>query len=126
MEDIEEIVRRMGRQQTENIYYRECYALFKHLQDATQQTVNNLKELYDGHHHSSSNVHERLADLRNTVCVLVRDACQAQRECEDLCRKRPSLSAYNAFGSIAKMCDPSESQTGRSGDDRDRRQKRAN
>lgn len=126
MEDIEEIVRRMGRQQTENIYYRECYALFKHLQDATQQTVNNLKELYDGHHHSSSNVHERLADLRNTVCVLVRDACQAQRECEDLCRKRPSLSACDAFGSMAKLCDPSESQTGRSGDDRDRRQKRAN
>ena len=74
MEDIEEIVRRMGRQQTENIYYRECYALFKHLQDATQQTVNNLKELYDGYHHSSSNVHKRLADLRNTVYVLVRDA----------------------------------------------------
>ena len=126
MEDIEEIVRRMGRQQTENIYYRECYALFKYLQDATQQTVNNLKELYDGYHHSSSNVHERLADLRNIVCVLVRDACQAQLECEDLCQKRPSLSACDAFGSMAKMCDLSESQTGRSGHGRDRRQKVAN
>lgn len=126
MEDIEEIVRRMGQQQTENMYYRECYALFKHLQDATQQTVNNLKELYHGHHHRSSNVHESLADLRNTVCVLVRNACQAQLDCENLCRKRPSLSAYDAFRSIAKMCDPSESQTRRSGDNRDRREKFAN
>lgn len=126
MEDIEEIVRRMGQQQTENIYYRECYALCKHLQDATQKTVNNLKELYGGYHHSLSNVHESLADLRNTVCVLARNACQAQLQCEDLCRKCPSLSACDVFGSMAKMCDPSESNTGRSGDNRHRRQKSAN
>jgi septation ring formation regulator EzrA len=119
MEEIEELVRKMGQQQTENMYYRECYALLKHLQDSTQQTVNNLKELYDSHRHRPlSNVQETLADLRNTVRVLVRNACQAQVECEDLCRKRPSLSARDAFGSMAKMCNPSESQTRRLGDHR--------
>lgn len=126
MEDIEKIVRRMGQQQAENMYYRECYALLKHLQDDTQQTVNKLKELYDSHHHPLSNVQETLADLRNTICGLVRNACQAQLECEDLCRKRPSLSAYDAFGSMAKMCDPAESRTGPMGDNQDRQKKIAN
>jgi hypothetical protein len=127
MEEIEELVRKMGQQQTENMYYRECYALLKHLQDSTQQTVNNLKELYDSHRHRPlSNVQETLADLRNTICGLVQNACQAQLECEDLCRKRPSLSACDAFASMAKLCDPSESRTRPLGDNKDRRKKFTN
>jgi hypothetical protein len=42
MEEIVQIVRQIGQQQAHNAYYRDCYALFKLLQDLTEHTFNEL------------------------------------------------------------------------------------
>ncbi|EKV12560.1 hypothetical protein PDIG_43130 [Penicillium digitatum PHI26] len=42
MEEISDIVRETGRQQTENSYYRTCYKLLKQLQDLVAQASDDL------------------------------------------------------------------------------------
>lgn len=46
MDEIVQIVREIGQQQAQNAYYRDCYALFKSLQDLMDQTFNDLQYLY--------------------------------------------------------------------------------
>lgn len=42
MEEIADIVREIGRQQTENLYYRTCYGFLKQLQDLVAQASDDL------------------------------------------------------------------------------------
>lgn len=46
MEEIAEIVREIGRQQSENAYYRTCFHLLKRLQDLTERSAGKLSHLY--------------------------------------------------------------------------------
>ncbi|KAJ5244733.1 hypothetical protein N7489_004829 [Penicillium chrysogenum] len=46
MEDIVQIVRQIGQQQAHNAYYRDCYSLFKLLQELTEHTFTELQRLY--------------------------------------------------------------------------------
>jgi hypothetical protein len=46
MDEIIEIVRRIGRQQGQNAYYRTCYTLLKQSQDLILETSNELLDLY--------------------------------------------------------------------------------
>lgn len=46
MDEIVEIVRRMGLQQGQNAYYRTCYTLLNTSQDAILQASNKLLDLY--------------------------------------------------------------------------------
>ncbi|KAJ5111911.1 hypothetical protein NUU61_001541 [Penicillium alfredii] len=46
MDEIEDIVRRIGRQQGENAYYRSCYVLLKQLQDAVGKAAEDLLRLH--------------------------------------------------------------------------------
>ena len=46
MARIEDIVREIGRQQGENVYYRTCYHLLKHLQDLVDQVTDELLRLH--------------------------------------------------------------------------------
>ncbi|KAJ5291450.1 hypothetical protein N7478_000701 [Penicillium angulare] len=40
-----DIVRDIGRQQGENVYYRTCYRLLKYLQDAVTRAVGDLEHI---------------------------------------------------------------------------------
>lgn len=46
MDEIAEIVRHIGRQRGENVYYSACYALFKRLQALIEQSSDDLHRLY--------------------------------------------------------------------------------
>ena len=71
MDEIEEIVRRIGRQQSENAYYRSCYVLLKQLQDAIGQAAEDLLRLHQsGAFLSFDDFHpvSQIADdLRNSI-----------------------------------------------------------
>lgn len=46
MDKITHIVRDIGQQQGENVYFRACYILLKRLQELTEQTSDDLRRLH--------------------------------------------------------------------------------
>jgi hypothetical protein len=50
IDEIAELERQLGQQRVENAYYRDCYALFKLLQDLTEKTSHDLQRLYNSDH----------------------------------------------------------------------------
>lgn len=104
MEDIVQIVRQIGQQQAQNAYYRDCYALFKLLQDLTEHTSNELQRLHKtGTERSNNSVHQVLQNFQDTICTLVEKACQAQAECEEFCSVNASFSARDVLEPIRRM-----------------------
>lgn len=105
MDEIAEIVRHIGRQQGENVYYRACYALFKRLQELIEQSSDDLHRLYQSGTISSSEddfypVYEVLQDLRASILELIDQACNTQSACEELCPVDPSFAARTVFQSL--------------------------
>ncbi|KAJ5778399.1 hypothetical protein N7520_001645 [Penicillium odoratum] len=100
----EHIVRELGRQRAQNAYYRDCYALFKLLQDLTEQTSNELRSIYipDGDH-SAYSVHRILWQLQNQVSGLIEQACEAQATCEELCPVDLVFSARDVLEPIKRL-----------------------
>ncbi|CAG7935660.1 unnamed protein product [Penicillium nalgiovense] len=115
MEEIVQIVRQIGQQQAQNAYYRDCYALFKLLQDLTEHTFSELQRLYkSGAERSNNPVHQVFRNFQNTICDLVERACEAQAECDELCSVTGSFSARDVFEPIRRMyTDPHASLQGR-------------
>ncbi|CAG7935198.1 unnamed protein product [Penicillium salamii] len=104
MEDIVQIVRQIGQQQAQNAYYRDCYALFKLLQDLTEHTSNELQRLHTtGTERSNHSVHQVLRNFQNTICNLVERACEGQAECEEFCSVSASFSARNVLEPVRRM-----------------------
>jgi hypothetical protein len=104
MEDIVQIVRQIGQQQAHNAYYRDCYSLFKLLQELTEHTFTELQRLYkSGTERSTNSVHQLLRNFQNTICNLVERACEAQAECEEFCSVNESHSARVVFEPIRRM-----------------------
>ncbi len=102
MEEITQIVRDIGRQQAQNAYYRECYALLKCLQECVDQTSNDLLRLYQSGSLGSLNdeirpVNSIMDELRDTVRELIEKARNAQASCEMYCPVDPCFSARDAF-----------------------------
>ncbi|OQD77355.1 hypothetical protein PENANT_c111G07522 [Penicillium antarcticum] len=102
MEEIVEIVRQIGRQQGENIYFRACYALFKHLQDKSEQASEDLIRL----HQSGAcgllddefyPVYQVAQELQASVHNLANQARKAQSACEEFCELKPRYSARETF-----------------------------
>lgn len=114
MEDIVQIVRQIGQQQAHNAYYRDCYSLFKLLQELTEHTFTELQRLYkSGTERSTNSVHQLLRNFQNTICNLVERACEAQAECEEFCSVNESHSARVVFEPIRRMyTDPQASLQG--------------
>ena len=80
MEEIVHIVRQIGQQQAHNAYYRDCYALFKLLQDLTEHTFNELQTLYrSGTGDTNNSVQQVLRNFQNTICNLVERAWKLKR-----------------------------------------------
>ncbi|KGO75102.1 hypothetical protein PITC_058540 [Penicillium italicum] len=75
MEEIAEIVREIGRQQTDNSYYRTCYGLLKQLQDLVAQSSDDLRCLQQYETLFPSNdflpIHHIAAELQNSVAKLL-------------------------------------------------------
>ncbi|CAG8114819.1 unnamed protein product [Penicillium salamii] len=115
MEDIVQIVRQIGQQQAQNAYYRDCYALFKLLQDLTGHTSNELQRLHKtGTERSNNSVHQVLQNFQDTICTLVEKACQAQAECEEFCSVNASFSARDVLEPVRRMyTDPQISSQSR-------------
>ena len=104
MDEITQIVREIGQQQAHNVYYRDCYALFKHLQEVTDHTVNELRSIYKSDAlNSTYSVHQTLHKLQNTICNLVERACEAQATCEELCPENASFSARDVLEPIRRV-----------------------
>lgn len=57
MEEVLELVRRIGRQQCHNAYYRTCYSLLKELQERIEQILKGLVRSYMGDSVRSLNLH---------------------------------------------------------------------
>lgn len=114
MEDVVQIVRQIGQQQAHNAYYRDCYSLFKLLQELTEHTFTELQRLYkSGTERSTNSVHQLLRNYQNTICNLVERACEAQAECEEFCSVNESHSARVVFEPIRRMyTDPQASLQG--------------
>ncbi|CAG8891656.1 unnamed protein product [Penicillium salamii] len=114
MEDVVQIVRQIGQQQAHNAYYRDCYSLFKLLQELTEHTFTELQRLYkSGTERSTNSVHQLLRNFQNTICNLVERACEAQAECEEFCSVNESHSARVVFEPIRRMyTDPQASLQG--------------
>jgi hypothetical protein len=87
MEDIAEIVREIGRQQGENVYYRACYDSLKRLQDLVAQASEDLFQVYQYNTNISSCdsqpaqlVAEELRSAINALSLQERKAQLALRE----------------------------------------------
>ncbi|KAJ5778466.1 hypothetical protein N7520_001712 [Penicillium odoratum] len=104
MNGIEHIVRELGRQRARNAYYRDCYALFKLVQDLTEQTSNELKSIYtsDGDLPAYA-VHRILWQYQNQVSSLIEQACEAQATCEELCPVDRIFSAREVLEPIRRL-----------------------
>lgn len=115
MEEIESLIREIGQQQAHNAYYRDCYALFKLLQDITEETLKELQSLYRSDTYNSNNsVHHTLWKFQNTICSLVERACEAQAACEKLCAVEAPFSARDVLRPIRRMyTDPNANSRGR-------------
>ncbi|KAJ5556723.1 hypothetical protein N7494_000638 [Penicillium frequentans] len=104
MNGIEHIVRELGRQRARNAYYRDCYALFKLLQDLTEQTSHELQSIYtsDGSRPAYA-VHRIVWKLQNQVSSLIEQACEAQATCEELCPVDRIFSAREVLEPIRRL-----------------------
>jgi hypothetical protein len=102
MEEIVNIVREIGRQQGENVYFRACYTLFKHLQDKTQQASEELIHLHQSGDFGSSDdefypVYQIAQELQASVHNLTDQARKAQLACEEFCELDSRYSACETF-----------------------------
>ncbi|KAI2739616.1 hypothetical protein N7455_006067 [Penicillium solitum] len=102
MEEIVDIVRQIARQQGENVYFRTCYALFKHLQDKAEQASQDLLHLHLYGAFGSSDdefypAYQVAQELQVSVHELANQALKAQLACEEICELDPSYSAREAF-----------------------------
>lgn len=83
MEEIAEIVREIGRQQSENAYYRACYDYLKQLQDSVAQNSDALYQLYqEGIFNPSCDswpAHEVAERLRWSIYTLAEQERKAHR-----------------------------------------------
>ena len=118
MDEIERIIRDVGQQQAHNAYYRDCYALFKLLQDLTEEAFNELQSLYRSDTSNSNySVHQTLWKLQNTICSLVERACEAQAAWEELCPVNATFSARDVLEPIRRIyTDPNAASLGRKRD----------
>lgn len=72
MDDIVEIVRRIGRQQGQNAYYRTCYTLLNSSQDLVLEVSNKLLDLYYSDKFEDAESVSTIADdLRNDIHALI-------------------------------------------------------
>lgn len=72
MDEIVKIVRRMGRQQGQNAYYRTCYTLLNSSQDVILQASNKLLDLYYSDAFEGPESVSAIAnDLRDDIHALV-------------------------------------------------------
>ncbi|KOC07047.1 hypothetical protein AFLA70_559g000440 [Aspergillus flavus AF70] len=72
MDEIVELVRRMGRQQGQNAYYRTCYTLLNTSHDVILEASNKLLDLYYSDTFDGPESVSTIADdLRNDICALV-------------------------------------------------------
>lgn len=82
-----QIVREIGRQQSENVYYRTCYDSLKRLQDLVAQASDALCQLYqyntNSPPHDFQSPHQVAIELQNAIrslCLQEEKAQLALRE----------------------------------------------
>ncbi|CAI7635181.1 unnamed protein product [Penicillium pancosmium] len=78
IDEIAQLERELGQQRVENAYYRDCYALFKLLQDLAENTSHDLQRLYnsDSPNDPRSSSQEILWSLQNTIFSMIEKACE--------------------------------------------------
>ncbi|KAJ5976461.1 hypothetical protein N7481_010168 [Penicillium waksmanii] len=111
MEEIAHLERELGQQRVENAYYRDCYALFKLLQDLAENTSHDLQRLYnsDSPNDPHCSGHEILWYLQNTISSMIEKACESEKRWNALCRIDQLYSARVTLDPIRTMyADPEE------------------
>ncbi|CAI7641741.1 unnamed protein product [Penicillium pancosmium] len=90
-----QLERELGQQRVENAYYRDCYALFKLLQDLTENTSHDLQRLYNSESPNNPHFsgHDILWSLQNTISSVIEKACESEKRWNALCRIDQSYSA---------------------------------
>lgn len=102
MDEIVDIVRQIGRQQSENLYYRACYGLLKRLQElidhaAEELLRNQQSDPPDSPSRSSDHAYGILRELQGSMFDLVDQACGSQSSCEEFCPIDHRFSARHVF-----------------------------
>lgn len=105
MDEIINITRQIGRQQGENLYYRACYALLKHLQELVTEASDDLLRLQQSGAYGSPEdeyypVYQIVHELQTSINKLIDQACHAQLACEEFCDVDPRFSARDLFSSL--------------------------
>lgn len=107
MDEIIDITRQIGRQQGENMYYRACYALLKHLQELVSESSDGLlRRQQSGAYGSPEDeyypVYQIVQELQTSINNLIDQACRAQLACEEFCDVDPRFSARDLFSPLAQ------------------------
>lgn len=103
-QELVDISREIGRQQTKNRYYRECYAALKLLQEITAETIAAVDELFESQTpEAMTPVHKKFFQLQETACQLAQRACRAEEACEELCALDVTCSARRLLEPITRM-----------------------
>lgn len=104
MQELIDISREIGQQQTVNGYYRECYAAFKLLQEITANLILEIDELFESQDsRSMASIQRKFSDIQETTLRLADRACRAQKTCEELCPVDVSSSARNLLEPIVRL-----------------------
>ncbi|KAJ5743313.1 hypothetical protein N7533_010415 [Penicillium manginii] len=90
-----QLERELGQQRVENAYYRDCYALFKLLQDLIENTSHDLQRLYNSESPNDPHFsgHDILWSLQNKIASVIEKACESEKRWNALCRIDQSYSA---------------------------------
>ncbi|KAJ5672856.1 hypothetical protein N7507_001983 [Penicillium longicatenatum] len=88
MDEIADIVREIGRQQAENLFYRKCYGILKHLQDVVSHIADDLIQIHE------RSLHGDAGDLRH-ACQVVEELRMYLNEIYD--RENNALIALTSF-----------------------------
>jgi len=104
MDEIVEIVRKIGQQQGENIYYRACHALFKRLQELVEDSSEELHRVYHSGSFEAGNnpfspVYHITTELRGAIYELLEQAC------EEICPVNPNTAASEIFRPLLANAD---------------------
>ncbi|KAJ5974748.1 hypothetical protein N7481_008455 [Penicillium waksmanii] len=114
IDEIAQLERELGQQRVENAYYRDCYALFKLLQDLAENASHDLQRLYnsDSPNDLHCSGHEILWSLQNTISSVIEKACESEKRWNDLCHVDRSYSAQVTLDPIRTRYADAEASYG--------------
>ncbi|KAJ5267212.1 hypothetical protein N7478_010020 [Penicillium angulare] len=104
MQQLIELSQKIGQQQIENRYLRECYKALKILQESTADLIKILDELFESQTQEyMTSIYTEIFRLQEKTYQLVTRVRRAQEACEELWPLHMSCSAHQQLAPIIRM-----------------------